>query len=68
MPMSGQYSGTNSTNQRWTAVSDGNTVLIQNRATGMYLDGMGHTADGSDLGQYSHSNSTNQQWQLVRAG
>ena len=64
----GQYSDTNSTSQQWTAVSDGNNVLIQNRATGLYIDGMGRTANGSDLGQYSHSNSTNQQWQIVEAG
>ena len=37
------------------------------RATGLYVDGMGRTASGSDLGQWSNSNSTNQQWQLVSA-
>ena len=38
---------------------------FENRATGLYIDGMGRTADGSTVGQYSHSNSTNQQWQIV---
>lgn len=65
--MVSKYSSSPSTNQQWTAVSDGNTVLIQNRATGLYLDSMGRTADGSDLAQYSRSSSTDQQWQIVEA-
>lgn len=35
---------------------------IQNRATGLYLDGMGRTGDGSDLGQYANTNSENAHW------
>ncbi len=43
-------------------------VEIQNRATGLYLDGMGRTADGSVAGQWSHSGSSNQQWLIVTSG
>ncbi|WP_233532389.1 RICIN domain-containing protein [Paenibacillus alkalitolerans] len=35
------------------------------RATGLYLDGMGRTANGSDAAQWSGSSSNNQQWQIV---
>jgi len=63
----GQYSSTNSTNQQWTVVTDANTVRIKNRATGMYLDGMGRTTNGADLGQYGNTNATNQQWTILAA-
>jgi hypothetical protein len=35
---------------------------IQNRATGLYLDGMGRSSNGSDLGQYANTNSENAHW------
>lgn len=35
---------------------------IQNRATGLYIDGMARTADGEDLGQYANTTSENAQW------
>ena len=35
---------------------------IQNRATGLYLDGMGRTTNGSDLGQYANTTHENAQW------
>jgi hypothetical protein len=63
----GQYSYSNSTNQQWTIVSDGNYVLIENRATSMYIDGMGRTTNGADLAQYAESGSTNQQWKISAA-
>ena len=44
-----------------------NTVRIKNRATGLFLDGMGRTANGADAGQYADSGSTNQQWTIVAA-
>lgn len=40
----------------------------RNRVTGLYVDGMGRTANGSAVGQWSDSNSTDQQWQFVPAG
>ena len=35
---------------------------IQNRATGLYIDGMGRTTNGSDLGQYANTTHENAQW------
>lgn len=48
-------------------MTDGSYVRIENRATGLYIDGMGRTASGSALGQYGSSSSLDQQWQLVAA-
>ncbi|UUZ93491.1 cellulase family glycosylhydrolase [Paenibacillus sp. P25] len=39
-----------------------NTYKMKNVTTGMFIDGMGRTADGSNAGQWSSSSSTNQQW------
>ncbi|TCO10691.1 glycoside hydrolase family 11 protein [Natronoflexus pectinivorans] len=41
---------------------------IQNRATGLFLDGMGRTSDGSDLGQYANTNHQNAQWTREASG
>ena len=35
---------------------------IQNRATGLYIDGMGRTSNGSELGQYANTTHENAQW------
>lgn len=35
---------------------------IQNRATGLYIDGMGVTNNGGDLGQYANTNHQNAHW------
>lgn len=40
-------------------------MRFQNRATGLFIDGMGATANGSDLDQWASSSSSNQQWQVV---
>ncbi|HEX3044894.1 MAG TPA: RICIN domain-containing protein [Bacillota bacterium] len=37
-------------------------VKIRNAATGLFIDGMGRTTNGSNAGQYSSSGSYNQQW------
>lgn len=37
-------------------------VRLQNRGTGLFADGEGRTANGSNLGQWAGSTSTNQQW------
>ena len=42
--------------------------MIQNRATGLYLDGMGRTSNGSVCGQWSNSGSANQQWTQETVG
>jgi hypothetical protein len=58
----GQWAGGGSYNQQWTETSSGGYYRYQNRATGLYLDGMGRTGNGSILGQWSSSGSYNQQW------
>src|SRR3972149_6708910 len=61
----GQYSSSSSNNQQWSRESTGGYYKFRNRATGLYLDGMGRTSNGSDLGQWSSSSSYNQQFQLI---
>lgn len=41
---------------------------LQNRNTGLFLDGMGRTANGSDVGQYGNTSHVNSQWILESAG
>jgi hypothetical protein len=43
-------------------------VMIQNKATGLYIDGMGRNSNGSDAGQWSGSASNNQQWTMEPSG
>jgi hypothetical protein len=43
-------------------------ITLQNRATGLFIDGMGRTSNGSNCGQWSVSGSYNQQWVLETAG
>jgi hypothetical protein len=43
-------------------------VSIQNRATGLYIDGMGRTSNGSNAGQWSGSSSNNQKWTMETSG
>lgn len=43
-------------------------VKIKNAATGLFMDGMGRTANGSAAGQYAGSSSYNQQWALEPSG
>lgn len=47
--------------------SSGN-VMIQNRATGLYVDGMGRGSNGANAGQWGYSGSRNQQWTLEPFG
>ena len=47
-----------------TSSSSGSDPQIKNRATGLMIDGMGRTGNGSDCGQYSNSGSNNQKWIL----
>lgn len=43
-------------------------VTLANRATGLLIDGMGRTSNGSNCGQWSNSGSYNQQWSLETSG
>lgn len=45
-----------------------NAVRFKNAATGMFIDGMGNDANGSNLDQWSDSGSTNQQWRVFTNG
>lgn len=44
------------------------TYKMKNITTGLYLDGMGRTANGSNAGQWSGSTSNNQQWVMEYYG
>jgi hypothetical protein len=46
----------------------GSYVRFRNAATGLYIDGMGSTSNGSNACQWIDSNSTNQQWTIVSSG
>lgn len=50
----------------WSAGSSsgggGSYYRIQNRATGLYLDGMGRTTNGEACGQYANTTHVNSQW------
>jgi hypothetical protein len=46
----------------------GSNVRFRNVVTGLYIDGMGSTANGSNACQWSNSGSTNQQWTIVNSG
>ncbi len=41
---------------------------LKNRATGMFIDGLGDTSNGSDAYQWNYSGSNNQQWSLQWEG
>ena len=43
-------------------------VTLTNRATGLLIDGMGRTSNGSNCSQYASSGSNNQQWIIETAG
>jgi hypothetical protein len=60
----------NVTNYTCTVSTGGGTTYykFRNRATSLYIDGMGRTTNGSNCGQWSNSSSYNQQWAIVSAG
>jgi hypothetical protein len=43
-------------------------VSIQNKATGLLIDGMGRTSNGSNAGQWSSSGSNAQKWTMETSG
>jgi hypothetical protein len=53
----------------WGVGSGGGTyVRFSNDATGLYVDGAGLTANGSNAEQYASSSSYNQEWQIINDG
>ncbi|WP_171056404.1 cellulase family glycosylhydrolase [Paenibacillus sinopodophylli] len=44
------------------------TYKIKNAATGLYIDGIGRTTNGSNVGQWSTSTSSNQRWTIESYG
>jgi len=51
-----------------TTTSGSSYVRFSNVATGLYIDGMGSTSNGSNACQWSDSNSSNQQWKIFNSG
>jgi arabinoxylan arabinofuranohydrolase len=51
-----------------TPTPAGSYVRFRNAATGLFMDGMGSTSNGSNACQWSDSNSTNQQWTIISSG
>ncbi|MCL6590059.1 MAG: RICIN domain-containing protein [Firmicutes bacterium] len=51
-----------------TPIPTGSYVKIRNVATGLCIDGMGRTSNGSNAGQYASGSSYNQQWIFEAAG
>ena len=63
-------SGCNST-QNFTltvSVSNSGNVMIQNKATTLYIDGMGRSSNGDNAGQWGYSGTSNQQWTMETSG
>ena len=48
--------------------SGGSYVQLRNRATGLYLDGMGRTTNGDACGQYANTTHINSHWEMVDVG
>jgi alpha-galactosidase len=51
-----------------TPTPAGTYVRFRNAATGLYIDGMGSTSNGSNACQWGGSNSANQQWTVINSG
>jgi hypothetical protein len=66
----GNGSATMSANLTATSTGGGGTTYYKlgNRATGLCVDGMGRTANGSNLGQYASGTSQNQHWAITTTG
>lgn len=44
------------------------TVRLQNRGTGLFLDGMGRTVNGEACGQYANTTHVNAYWEMIDVG
>jgi hypothetical protein len=51
-----------------TMITTNSYIRFRNVATGLYIDGMGATANGSNVCQWSGSGSNNQQWKIIESG
>ena len=60
-----RYSGVPRARVILDGTSGGNYVRFKNPVTGLYLDGMGRTSNGSDVGQQAGSTATSQQWSVL---
>ncbi|UII23317.1 glucuronyl esterase domain-containing protein [Fulvivirga ligni] len=67
---SGSPSGTGSAagNCSGGGGSTGSIYQIRNRATGMYLDGLGSTTNGDPAVQWASTSHPNSQWQFISTG
>jgi hypothetical protein len=50
---------------KWLGPLANGTYKLQNRASGLMLDNMGLTTDGTNVCQYASGTSNNQKWQLT---
>ncbi|RZS93244.1 RICIN domain-containing protein [Aquimarina brevivitae] len=62
----GSYANVNNTCS--SGIENGTYVQLKNRATGLFLDGMGRTANGDPVGQWPNTTHFNSQWEVVDAG
>lgn len=61
---SGSYANVSS-----SCSSGGGTYYrLQNRGTGLFLDGMGRTVNGEACGQYANTTHVNAQWEMISTG
>jgi hypothetical protein len=51
-----------------TPTPAGSYVRFRNAATGLFIDGMGSTSNGSNACQWGDSSSANQQWTIINSG
>jgi alpha-L-fucosidase len=60
-----QWTYANNSNLQWSIVpAGGGWYYIQNRTSGLVLDGRGLFYNGAALGQWGMGNSSNLQWQF----
>lgn len=61
----------NSFSASWGSNGGGSSspnVTIQNKTTGLFIDGMGRSSNGNNAGQWSNSGSNNQKWTMETVG
>lgn len=46
----------------------GNFIQLQNRGTGLFLDGLGRTTNGEACAQWSNTTHPNAQWEMIDVG
>ncbi len=69
-----QYYNVGDPNGQWEIISTDaessleGTYQIQNRGTGMFIDGAGATANGDAAKQYANTSSSNAKWDIIASG